>query len=259
MNKIDVFLSYAREDSVEADRLYHALLKAGLSVWFDKESLRPGERWQIAVEGAIRNARYFIALMSSRSATKRGFVQKEIRRALEILDEFPDDETYLIPVRVNDCSPAHARLADLHWTDLFPEWEPGVEKLLRFFGVAEHAPTIAPTVRLDGLYQSRRLSHQGADYTRYLRFYADGFVIAVSSTGSAAEVAPWFTREKSDSGGWYTLRGSALSFADTSPEGTVDYEGEIVEGMLAMRTHSHINGHRDVHEFSYTPFESRRS
>jgi hypothetical protein len=243
----DIFLSYAREDSDEATRLYLALRKAELSVWFDKESLSPGVRWQVAVEKAIRKARYFIALISSRSAAKRGFVQREIRRALEVLEEFPENETYLIPVRIDDCQPPHPRLADLHWTDLFPCWDSGVEKLLRFL-----SPVIAsPTVRLDGLYQSKRLSSQGTDYTKYLRFYSDGLVIDVSSTGSAAEVARWFTREKVDSSGHYSLSGPTLHFSATSSVGTVDYEGEIVEEKLMLRLHSHINGHRDVQEFTH--------
>jgi hypothetical protein len=250
--KTDVFLSYAREDSAAAARLYSALCQAGLVVWFDKESLRPGERWQRAVEAAIRNSRYFVALMSSKAVAKRGFVQREIRRALEVLDEFPESETYLIPVRLEECHPSHPRLADLHWTDLFPSWDAGVEKLLRFFRRKPVSPTLAPTVRLDGLYQTKRIRFEGTEYTAYLRFYSDGMVINVSATGSAAQVARWFTREnKAVQKGYYSVSGPTLRFSATSKEGTVDYEGNMEDQKLVLRSHSHVNDHRDVEEFEF--------
>jgi len=37
----------------------------------------------------IRNSSHFLALLSSNAITKRGFVQKEINIALEVIDEIP--------------------------------------------------------------------------------------------------------------------------------------------------------------------------
>src|SRR5689334_17232047 len=116
-----VFLSYAREDLDEVLQIYRHLTASGVSTWFDKESLRPGERWKESVERAIGEAKYFIAVISSRSTNKRGFVQAELRRALEVLDQTPDNEVYLIPVRLDECRPSIARLDDLNWLDLFPD------------------------------------------------------------------------------------------------------------------------------------------
>jgi hypothetical protein len=126
------FLSYAREDAESAQRLYDVLTDAGATVWFDKESLGPGEKWQPAIRRGIHQSRYFLALLSSGSISKKGYVQRELREAFQILDEYPDDEIYLIPIRVNSCKPTHDKLTELNWVDLFPDFESGVDRIIRF-------------------------------------------------------------------------------------------------------------------------------
>ena len=96
------FLSYAHEDVAPAQRLYDSLTPCGIRIWFDRESLQPGERWESAIRRGIRSSRYFLALLSSRSVSKKGFVQKEIREGLEVLLEYSDDEIYLIPLRIDE-------------------------------------------------------------------------------------------------------------------------------------------------------------
>ena len=126
------FLSYAREDSDAARALYDDLCAAGATVWYDKESLVPGERFGPAIRKAIRSSRYFIALLSTRAVSKKGFVQREIREALAVIEEYPDDEVYLIPIRLDDCTPTHEALKALNWVDFFPTRRDGVNKLVRF-------------------------------------------------------------------------------------------------------------------------------
>jgi len=128
------FLSYAHEDAASARRLYDALSSHGVKVWFDRVAIRPGERWEHAVSKGIRESRYFLALLSSRAVSKRGFVQREIREALELLAEYPDDGIYVIPLRLDDCVPSHDQLRGLQWVDLFPVWNDGLERLVGFLG-----------------------------------------------------------------------------------------------------------------------------
>jgi hypothetical protein len=130
MDSPNVFISYAREDVESAKRLYRDLSQAGLRVWFDKESLLPGQKWEVAVRKAIEASRFFLAVISANSARKKGYVQREFRKAFEILDEYPDSETYLIPVRLDDSEPPQERLKELHYADLFPDWNSGLEKIL---------------------------------------------------------------------------------------------------------------------------------
>lgn len=143
-----VFLSYAHEDRPEATRLYSDLTSAGLSVWFDQESLLPGRQWKPAIRTAIRNSRFFVALISSRSSTKRGFVNREFSEAFEVLAEFAESAIFLIPVRLDDCEPPHSRLLDLHTVDLFPDWDAGVTRLLRALGAPRLLSRASPPFNL---------------------------------------------------------------------------------------------------------------
>ncbi len=134
MNRI--FISYAKEDSATAQRLYKDLRDQDLNPWLDIEDLTPGVRWKNAIRKAIEGCGYFIALLSSRSVGKRGFVQKEIRQALETLDTVPEDQIFIVPVRLDECRPGNPVLQDLHWLDLFPLYEKGFDRLLRAVGGA---------------------------------------------------------------------------------------------------------------------------
>ncbi len=138
-----IFLSYAREDEGIATKLYHDLSGAGLSIWFDKVSLRPGQRWKQEIKRAIRQCRYFIALLSSNSVSKKGYIQKELYEALELLDEYPESETFIIPVRIEDCKPSHLKLHDLQWVDLFPSYQKGITELLSIFSAKQTQMTAA--------------------------------------------------------------------------------------------------------------------
>src|SRR5688500_13952942 len=85
---LKVFISYAREDTEVANRLYNDLKMAGLDPWLDTQSLLGVQNWKIAIKDAIKNSRYFIPLLSSNSVEKVGYVQKELKEALEVLQQF---------------------------------------------------------------------------------------------------------------------------------------------------------------------------
>jgi hypothetical protein len=130
MLKHKVFISYAIEDKKIAQRLYDDLKKEGVELWFAKENLMPGQDWQIEIEKALKESTIFLALISSKSTNKEGFTQKELQRALDVLDEKPKGDVFIIPVRVDDC-PVFVRLQRYHWVDLFPSYSDGLEKLLK--------------------------------------------------------------------------------------------------------------------------------
>ena len=131
MNKI--FISYSREDEAQAAFVQQALTRAGFEVWFDKNNLRPGDDWNAQIHSAIRDCRFFLALLSSNSLGKRGYVQKEVKLALDVLDEFPPDEIFIVPVRLDNCNPQHERLRMLNWVNMFPDTEPGLTRIVEFF------------------------------------------------------------------------------------------------------------------------------
>ena len=60
MGKPELFLSYAREDVEKAIKFYSDLSPHS-NVWFDKESLKPGMKWEYEVKRAIKKSDFFVA------------------------------------------------------------------------------------------------------------------------------------------------------------------------------------------------------
>jgi hypothetical protein len=125
-----IFVSYAREDEGVARRLRIDLERHALATWFDKDSILPGQNWAAEISDAISASSHFLALISKHSLTKRGFVQKELRLALDALDEIPPNQIFLIPVRIHDVRPAHRRLSALQWVDLWPSYDEAVRRIV---------------------------------------------------------------------------------------------------------------------------------
>jgi len=141
------FISYAREDRQTATRLRDDLLRLGATPWIDVIDLVAGQDWQLAISRALRESSHFLALLSEHSVTKRGYVQKEVREALDILDQFPPDAVFIIPIRLDQSEPAHDRLRDLHWVDLFDGYDTGLRKIaesLRLPAIQVSAPSTRP-------------------------------------------------------------------------------------------------------------------
>lgn len=139
-----VFLSYARNDSLKARRLVRDLSSDNrIRVWFDREEILPGMRWKPAIRKAIRESNYFIALLSRQSVSGRGVRHVELRTAIEILSEFPEDQIFLIPARLDDCHLPMGELEEIDCADLFPHWSEGLERIRRSLGLLDAAGTRA--------------------------------------------------------------------------------------------------------------------
>ena len=132
---MQVFISYAREDIATAKRLYQDLKTAGVKPWMDEFDLLVGQNWKATITQTIEKSDFFLALLSSNSLSKRGYVQKELRRAMSVLEEMPPTDIFILPARLEDCKPEDERLRDLNWADLFPDYDAGLTKLIR---VLEH-------------------------------------------------------------------------------------------------------------------------
>lgn len=135
-----VFISYAREDSDPAVRLYEDIkTRTNLKPWLDREDLLPGENWDQKIREAIENSKYFIALFSSTSVQKRGYLQKEFKHALDVLKEIPEGNVFIIPVRLDNCEipfeVPYEKLKKTEYVDLFPNWFEGIRRLSRTFDV----------------------------------------------------------------------------------------------------------------------------
>lgn len=113
-----VFLCHASEDKEKVEALYQGLVKDGIDAWFDKKSILPGQDWELEIHQAIKNSDAILVCLSSKSTVKEGYVQKEMKMALDIADEKPDRTIFVIPTRLEDCE-VPEKLNKFHWADMF--------------------------------------------------------------------------------------------------------------------------------------------
>ena len=111
-----IFISYAKEDLIFADKLYDFLENYGYKPWLDKRKLLPGQLWKLEIQKALKDANYVILLLSEISVQKRGYVQREFKYALEYFEEKLEDDIYLIPLKINNCEVPES-LSKFQWIE----------------------------------------------------------------------------------------------------------------------------------------------
>lgn len=126
-----VFLSYAKKDIDVAKKMCEDLKNINVDLWFDFEKILPGQDWENAIKKVLKKCRIIIALLSSNSVSKQGFVQHELQVTLKLLDESQNSDCYIIPVRVDQCTPSDEKFENLQWVDLFPSYENGIALILK--------------------------------------------------------------------------------------------------------------------------------
>jgi len=107
-----VFISYSRKDVQTVEDIVARLKKDKFEVWFDRESIKGGELWTVAIVEAIDNADAFV-LMLSPNSTASDNVRKELHLAQDSKKKlFP---LLLVPVML----PPQFRyqLAGIQWLD----------------------------------------------------------------------------------------------------------------------------------------------
>lgn len=119
--KLRVFLCHASQDKPVVRELYQRLLAEGwIDPWLDQEKLLPGQDWDLEIEKAVESADAVIACLSSRSVSKEGYIQKELRFVLDIALEKPEGAIFVIPLRLDECE-VPRRLRSWQYADYFPE------------------------------------------------------------------------------------------------------------------------------------------
>jgi tetratricopeptide (TPR) repeat protein len=147
---IQIFLCYAREDETQVKELYQRLSAERFKPWMDRLDILPGRKWKSSIRQAIRQSDFFLACLSKNSVNKRGYIQQEIKEALDVWQEKLDSDVYLIPTRLEECQVPES-LQDVQWVDLF--YEEGWQQLLDALNV--------------GLVQAGVIDEEEARYLAY--------------------------------------------------------------------------------------------
>lgn len=125
-----VFLSYVHEDMELVRKLRLDLHTAGMQPWMDQYEILAGQPWRRTIQRAIRMSDFYVPCFSRCAVRKRGTFQRELRYALRCNDEFPLDEAFVMPVRLEDCEVPFVISSNFQYVDLFTNWEHGVSRLI---------------------------------------------------------------------------------------------------------------------------------
>jgi len=102
---------------------------------YQLDGIRPGQLWDTAITENIAQSSCFLAFLSKTSVSKKGYVQREYRLALENMGRMPSGQVFLVPVLLeSDCPLPQLtvdsfRFQDLQWFDLESD---GLKTLIRF-------------------------------------------------------------------------------------------------------------------------------
>ena len=160
-----VFLCHSSGDKPAVRELHHRLLADQIDPWLDEEKLLPGQDWSQEIGKAVRTSDVVIVCLSRGATSKVGFVQKEIKYALDVADEQPEGTIFIIPLKLEECE-VPERLRRWQWVDCFDET--GYKRLIA--ALRNRAQSLGTTVPPESFlsqvlrkYEGQRVKAKGND------------------------------------------------------------------------------------------------
>jgi hypothetical protein len=90
--------------------------------------LLPGQDWNLEITKAVHASDVVLVCLSRGSINKAGYVQEELKYALDAADEQIEGAIFIVPVKLEECE-IPERLRRWHWVNLFEE--NSYERLMR--------------------------------------------------------------------------------------------------------------------------------
>jgi Tfp pilus assembly protein PilF len=158
------FVSYSREDSAFALRLAGELKAAGILVWLDQLAIKPGYRWDKAVQVALTESQQVIVILSPTSV-----------RSDNVLDEVSFGLAHgktIVPVLYKDCVKP-VRIQRIQHIDFRTDYAGGLAALLSHLNAE---PTNGPN----------RIERQGNEHPSRRRFIIGSTLLGCAAAGGVA-------------------------------------------------------------------------
>ena len=118
--KLKVFLCHSSGDKKIVKILYKQLQSTNADPWLDSEKLLPGQDWENEITKAVKRADIVIVCLSKKSINKSGYMQKELKYALNVADEKPEGSIFIIPLKLEECTVLE-RLSKWQWLNLYED------------------------------------------------------------------------------------------------------------------------------------------
>lgn len=115
-----IFLCHASSNKDVIRKIYRWLKSNDFDPWLDEEDLLAGQEWELEIKKAVRSSNVILVCLSKDSVSKVGYVQKEIKIALDFADYQPEGNIYIIPTKIEECILPEC-LKKYHYINLFEE------------------------------------------------------------------------------------------------------------------------------------------
>ena len=117
--KLKVFLCHAATDKAIVRDLFKKFTKEGwIDPWLDEKKILGGQNWEMEIQKAVKDSDVILVCLSSSATTREGYIQREIKLALDAAEEKPDGLIFIVPVRLEVCE-LPQRLKKYHWVNYF--------------------------------------------------------------------------------------------------------------------------------------------
>jgi len=126
MGEYKYFFSYARKDKDFVLKLAKELRAVGVNLWLDQLDILGGQRWDRAIEEALKVCQGMIVILSSEALASNN-VMDEVSYALE-------KEKLVLPVLLSACDIPY-RLRRLQHIDFTTDYNAGFSQLLKALGI----------------------------------------------------------------------------------------------------------------------------
>lgn len=112
-----VFISYATPDRNRVLDVVQTISERGIETWIDFQKILGGQNWDFEIKKALSKATVVVVFISKNSVDRRGYVQRELKSALDTMQEKLIDDIFLIPVRLDNEVPIPDQVKHLHVID----------------------------------------------------------------------------------------------------------------------------------------------
>lgn len=115
-----IFIIYSHKDKEKAQELSEELRSLGFNPWFDQQELLPGQKWQEAIKQAIEDSAIALYLVSKNTEKSKGFINNEMKAAMQVLRARNDTYSPVIPVLLEE-SALPEELTNVHAVKYYEE------------------------------------------------------------------------------------------------------------------------------------------
>jgi hypothetical protein len=142
-NKPRVFISYSRDDRPFVDRLSADLRRFGVQTWVDVENIKPGARWDEALNSGLQEAAALVFILSRKMVASRWML-------LELQHFASSQNKTIFPVIIQDIdlTQVPSEIRNIQWAEFRYSYDHGLKSLLAAMGIDPSVPTkVAPTIK----------------------------------------------------------------------------------------------------------------